>query len=50
MCLMQYTKKLERFLRKPKRVLLYDLQKHHLKVFCSNLQGLALPSETIIFT
>ena len=26
-----------RFMRKPKRVLLYDPQKHHLKVFCSHL-------------
>ena len=41
--------KLERFLRKHERVLLYDWQKHHLKAFCSHLQGLALTSQMAIF-
>ena len=43
-------RKLGRFLTKPKRVLLYDSQKHHLKAFRSHFQCLALPSQTVIFT
>ena len=39
----------EKFLRKPKRLLLYDHQKYHLKALRSHLQGLALTSETVIF-
>ena len=42
--------KSERFVRKPKKVLLYDTRKHHLKAFYSHLQGLVLLSETIIST
>ena len=43
MCLIQYTESC-RFLRKPKKVLLYDSQKYHLKEdFHSHLQGLDLP-------
>ena len=33
-----------------KHHLLYHSQKHHLKAFCSHLQSLALPSQTLIFT
>ena len=34
--------KSKRFLRKPKRIFVYDPRKHHMKVFRSHLQGLAL--------
>ena len=38
------------FLRKPKKILLYDdPQKHHLKAFFSHLQGLALLSQMVMF-
>ena len=39
---------LERFLRKPKRILLQDPQKQHLRAFHGHLQGLASPSQTVI--
>ena len=42
--------KSKRFLRKSKKALLYDPQKHHLKAFRSQLQGLALRNQMIIFT